>query len=312
MQYVSLFPLLVASTAAMAAGIDVFRGQLECSNCGSFASYTVQITDQSKNPIASGYVSSNGDFAITNMREGVYWLYVRTQHGDEVYMQPVNVSHGGAPLMVRLPEKRVKTAQVPGGVVSVKRLQHKVPKQARKHFNKAQDKSRGGDHEGALKELLLAIEIDPEYTEAWNNLGARYIYLGQTKAALNAFNHAVELDPTSAAVQSNVAMVLLLLGDSPNAELAARRALESDPSLLRARYMLGLSLHSQHRFTEEAKEQLRRVQDLFPNARLALAEMAIASGKQEEARTQLKAYLNGPDKSEGNRAAAERLLVALR
>jgi tetratricopeptide (TPR) repeat protein len=84
---------------------------------------------------------------------------------------------------------------VPGaGVVSLARLNHKVPKKARKEYDKAQKRVEEGDLDGSLEHLKRATEIDREYLEARNNPGCRYLQKGQPEDALVAFRRALEID----------------------------------------------------------------------------------------------------------------------
>lgn len=57
--------------------------------------------------------------------------------------------------------------------VSLGRLRHKVPGRARREFDKALVCSRQGDSQAAVVHFEKAIEIDPAYLEAYNNLGVR-------------------------------------------------------------------------------------------------------------------------------------------
>jgi tetratricopeptide (TPR) repeat protein len=51
----------------------------------------------------------------------------------------------------------------------------------------------GLDTEG-MQDLKKAIEIDPNYTMAWNNLGCFYLGLGQLEAAIECFDKTLTID----------------------------------------------------------------------------------------------------------------------
>jgi tetratricopeptide (TPR) repeat protein len=53
-----------------------------------------------------------------------------------------------------------------------------------------------GDVEGAIQSCKHAVEIDPEYDEAFYNLGVCYSILGRHEESQQAFGRAVELDST--------------------------------------------------------------------------------------------------------------------
>ncbi len=130
------------------------------------------------------------------------------------------------------------------GVVSVVRLTHKIPKLALKTFKRAATLSKKGKHEEAVRELSQAIAIDPEFAEAYNNLGVQYYLLARPLEAQAMLQRAVALDPAAAPSYANLAAVVLALGDSAGAELLARRALTLDPRNAGAQRVLG-ALHSE-------------------------------------------------------------------
>jgi FimV-like protein len=184
-----------------------------------------------------------------------------------------------------------------------------VPKKAKKEYVKADDKLREGDIHSSLEHLRKAVEIDPEFMEAHNNLGARYLMLGEMGKAHDAFKRALELDPHSPLVQVNMAIVLLALRDARGAETAARRSMELDPSDLKSKYILGLALYTQQQYTQEAVTMLSKAQERFPGASIALAYMHTQTGNQDLARKSLKEYLRSGNKE--HKQKAEALLASL-
>jgi tetratricopeptide (TPR) repeat protein len=51
----------------------------------------------------------------------------------------------------------------------------------------------GLDNEG-IQDLKKALEIDPQYTMAWNNLGCFYLGLGELDAAIECFDQTLTID----------------------------------------------------------------------------------------------------------------------
>ena len=48
-----------------------------------------------------------------------------------------------------------------------------------------------------------AVELDPTYAEAWNNLGIGYEQLGRFDDARKAYEKALELDPKNVLIRQN-------------------------------------------------------------------------------------------------------------
>lgn len=61
---------------------------------------------------------------------------------------------------------------------------------------------RGLWHEARYR-WQRAVEIDPTYSAAWNNLGVAYEHDGQFDKAREAYEEAVELDPNNLMIQQN-------------------------------------------------------------------------------------------------------------
>jgi Flp pilus assembly protein TadD len=62
-------------------------------------------------------------------------------------------------------------------------------------FNLALALSKTGDPESAVGEYRRALDIDPNYAEAWNGLGAAFLKLRRNDQARDALRHALALRP---------------------------------------------------------------------------------------------------------------------
>ncbi|MDZ4801767.1 MAG: tetratricopeptide repeat protein [Bryobacteraceae bacterium] len=217
---------------------------------------------------------------------------VRGANGREITTQSVSIHPNAGPLTIHVPEAP-GGAPVPGNgesSVSLHRLSHNVPKAAKKEFEKAV--RAGDDHQTVIGHLLKAVEIDPNYVEALNNLGSRYIQTDRSDDALAVLTKAQEIDPASARVQTNLAVVLLSKQKVADAERAARRAFQLASDDPKARYILALALYKKEQYTDETVGLLRASLDHFPAANIALAWVYANQGKKTEARGLLNGYLS--------------------
>jgi Flp pilus assembly protein TadD len=226
---------------------------------------------------------------MSGIPDGDYTIMVRGANGGEITSQNVSVRGDSGSVNIRLPESAAPTSSSKEASVSMYQLSHKVVKGAKKEFDKAA--RAGDDNAGAIAHLQKAIEIDPEYVEALNNLGSRFIQIHQFDKALGVLTRAQKLDPASALVQTNLAVVLLAMRQNSDAERAARRAYQLASSDPRARYVLALSLYNQQDFGEETLKLLQASRAHFPNANIALAAVYAYNGKTKEARNLLTGYL---------------------
>jgi tetratricopeptide (TPR) repeat protein len=162
------------------------------------------------------------------------------------------------------------------GTISVARLKHHVSSKARREFVRADDEMRKKHLDASIEHLNKAIEIDPAYIEAHNNLGARYIQAGDYDRAIAHLRTASRLDPASIFAVTNLGMALWLAGHCGEAEQAARDAVRLAPSFLRAQYLLGVVLAAEG--VPEALEHLEKSSKEIPSARLLAAGIRLKHG----------------------------------
>lgn len=164
-------------------------------------------------------------------------------------------------------------SRTPASTVSAARLRHKVPKNAMKAYDRGVKFSGKGDVLRATQELERAVTLDPEFAEAYNDLGVAYVRLARFRPAEAAFERAVALDPESSLAASNLAWVLFELRKLPEAERSARRALKLWPNNARAHVVLGVMLGAVPATRAEAVEHLKQAAGMFPDANKVIEEL---------------------------------------
>jgi Flp pilus assembly protein TadD len=284
-----LFGALISPLLADESG--TIAGEVRCEQCNNFTGMYVEVSNTSAGFQAASQaeVSSNGHFEFRGIPYGNYTLTVFNANGVAMKRELAVVSGGFTNSVITL---NTNKTQKPGtGTVSVARLKHKPVKAAVKAFNKAVEKTHKGDTQGAIALLEKAVKLDPDYMEAHNNLGARYLVSKQVERAIALFRKAIELDPGSASVYCNLSLALGSTGDLPGSEQAARKALSIDPGAPQGRYLLGISLFLQHKYNQETIAILRQAQDASPRAKVALAFAEAAVGDTVGARKTVKSYL---------------------
>ena len=163
------------------------------------------------------------------------------------------------------------TQQKPTGeTVSVKQLQHKIPKEATKALQRAMKLSRAGEHEKAAAELEAALRRDPEFGPAENQLGVEYSYLGRWDEAEVAFRRVISIEPDSWMGHYNLALTLYSAGDFAGAEQGARRALALSSENPRIHLLLGELLVMREQTRAEGLTELRFAARTLSDARWVL------------------------------------------
>ena len=142
------------------------------------------------------------------------------------------------------------------------------------------------DFEGAVQKLKRAIELNPNYAQAYFVLGSVLPCLGRIDDAIPEVRRALELDPLHWEVGYWLARFLLYQGDYDGAIDQSRTMLEIHPQLYRAYLIIGHA-HLQKGDPEAALEQYRRAQALegsVPSYDAFIARGLAITGKGEKAR----------------------------
>ena len=109
-----------------------------------------------------------------------------------------------------------------------------------------------------------AIESDPKYAHAYNNLGLALAMQDKIDEAIGDFRKAIELDPAYGGAEANLGHALLSTSDVDGAIAHLRKALELGPETAEAHKNLGIGLGAKG-LTDEAIPQFERALQLAPN-----------------------------------------------
>jgi tetratricopeptide (TPR) repeat protein len=140
------------------------------------------------------------------------------------------------------------------------------------------------DWEGAEKEFLRAIELDPKSAIA-HSYYSRYLNIfGRTDEALAESRQAEELEPFVPAYSLNVARSMIFARDFDGAIAQCRKTLDLDPDYWRAYYLLGIAYGRQGRYEEaiDAFAKARNLSGDHPTAIAGLGFTYAMAGKKSE------------------------------
>jgi tetratricopeptide (TPR) repeat protein len=95
--------------------------------------------------------------------------------------------------------------------------------------------------DAATKDFERAIKMDPNYADAYNNLGAAYYQDHQVKQAVKQYKKAIALFPESATYHSNLGTAYMERKEFDKAASEYARALQIDPDVFEHRGSAGIS-----------------------------------------------------------------------
>lgn len=142
-----------------------------------------------------------------------------------------------------------------------------------------------GDLPQAEGLLSKAIEIQPDLTEAWNNLAVTARRGNRLDEAIAHLRHALEIDPEFAPAVENLSGFYRLQGDTERARAMADRALEL--KTVNPYYLIEQAHRSFRRgdleTTEDLAKRARRLDKRIPEAHLMLGRVALERGDEKKA-----------------------------
>ena len=146
---------------------------------------------------------------------------------------------------------------------------------------------RQGKLEEAITNYQKAIQLDPKDASAYNNLGLALRRQGKLEEAITNYQKAIQLDPKDASAYNNLGIALSDQGKLEEAITNYQKAIQLDPKFAIAYNNLGIALSDQGKL-EEAITNYQKAIQLDPKYAIAYYNLGIAlylQGKLEEAIT---------------------------
>jgi tetratricopeptide (TPR) repeat protein len=145
----------------------------------------------------------------------------------------------------------------------------------------------------AASALRRATEVDPDYVEAFTELGRVYVTgMARSSRAAEALGRAVELAPTSARAWAYLGQAYVRSGRTRDAIDAYEHATAQDPTDTAAKYELGAALLRSGSLAaaSEHLDAVVRVDPYHAKATLALGQAYLRAGRTPEGRRLLDTF----------------------
>jgi tetratricopeptide (TPR) repeat protein len=155
----------------------------------------------------------------------------------------------------------------------------------------------GHFYNAAIRHFQRAIELDPKFARAYDNLGLCYYYENQNDLAVTDFQKAIALEIGSPHPSPwpylNLGITQQFLNQLPESEKSIREALRLDPGFAKAHFQLGTVLEDKGE-PEAALAELKeaaRLDPAYPEPHMAMARIYHKIGQEDAAREEVKTYL---------------------
>jgi TolB-like protein/Flp pilus assembly protein TadD len=146
------------------------------------------------------------------------------------------------------------------------------------------------DWKGAERLFQKALELRPNYAQAYQGMTFLHYALGRTEECVTAGKRGVELDPLSAVLREILGFALLRAGELKKAREHFRKALELEPIYEQARWMVGHTYILESDYASGIKE-IEKAYDQSEGSPLICSGLAWAyavSGRKKEAERLVK------------------------
>ena len=206
----------------------------------------------------------SGDFSFGQFPPGHYEI-VAERDGYQPARIEVEVSRYDQPNLVVRMRKQLVAPNPAGDLTTAHQLA--IPQKARAAFEKGVAKADShGDYKGAVLDFQRAINLYPDYYEAYAEMGTAYVRLKDFASAEKALRQSIEM---SAQKYLPPLMLLSMLLNDQNrageAEPLARQVIAADPTAWRGQYELSRAQLALRRLSE-AEASAYAARDLKPES----------------------------------------------
>jgi tetratricopeptide (TPR) repeat protein len=145
------------------------------------------------------------------------------------------------------------------------------------------------DFSKALSYFEEAVKSDPQYAEAWYQVGFSYGMLGKHSEAIKASEKAARLRPEWTEIYINIGASSFALNDFDKAAEAYKKATTLDQNDPELQFSLGLTFNKLNRIGEEILAY-KRALELKPDFADAFEQLGLAYFKQKKYKNAIKAF----------------------
>jgi Flp pilus assembly protein TadD len=313
-----LLALLTLAPPAGAQGSVTIDGIVKVGRSGApNIRLEVQLTTAIGTEVTRGYTTQEGRFRFTNINPGEYTIHVKA---------PFKGPYKDGSTDLRIPERQggqvitvtvlidladpTPTTTPKSSTVAADETQAAIPREARKLYERGTKAAAAGRAEEAVGHFRRALEIEPNYLFALNDLGAQLLKLDKLDESITVLRKATTLAPRSYSPRLNLSLALLFSGKPAEARTEIAVALEERPDEPNALYASGqieMVLGNHEPAIAAFDRALLISNGRLVSALLQLGKLYEQTGQREKAIEAYRTYLDAAPVGPGAAFARERL-----
>lgn len=257
-----LLGLTLLLSTSLTAWAGFIRGQVRLEN-GEYASnVVVRLRSDVIAYQTETLTDPQGKFNFDALPLTIYHLTIEGQ-GFRTYSSNIDISTSKMAYEqitlhpAKKPETKVLPPEGPGGILNARVVG--IPRDARKEFEAGQKRMKARDDSGSVQHFQKAIELYPQYAEAYQLLGVVHMESGKIKEAEPELQKSTEIEPNLSTAHFALGMCRNLLAKYQEAETALLRGLELDPLAAEGHYELAKTYWQLGRVDDAEKQAERAV-----------------------------------------------------
>lgn len=317
-------PHLIVLAAVLAASGPLQNGALEgrvlvAGDGRPAADVVVSLDDHRSQTLDLAFTDAGGRFRFERVptnNDGA--IYVVVDHeGFEPVMERIDFRQlRGLHTIYLSPARNPRPAPSPAGdnpfVVDAGQLTAAISDEARKAYDEGISRTESGETEEAIDRFERAVELAPDFYDAWIKLGIVSMESGRGEEAERAFVAARDVNPTGTLATLNLGILRYTQGDFENALVLLTTTVSLNPGSAPAHFYRGEALYRLGRYGESEAGLLRAVElDPLSRARLTLVNVYVRLNDAARALVQAEAFLDTHSDAP-ERTAIERVRDQLR
>jgi Tfp pilus assembly protein PilF len=260
-----------------------------------------------RGPQRDGYCDSEGYRSFGGLSPGSYSVAVSAA-GYLPQRYDIDMLHADQQQVTVQLRRAPGNAGSDGATVSLQQLG--VPEKARRKFEKGYGLYQHNDYKGAVKQFQEALEIDPNYVMAQDQLGLAFWKLGAFADAGQWFETAIRADPKFMPPYLHLAEMLAQRKDPTRAAAVLQQASEAAPYRGEPLFLMGkiqYDLGYYDRAELALAQALKRDTSKIPEVHILLADVYIHLRQTARMAEQWETYLAVDPQGVFAKAVRERL-----
>jgi Flp pilus assembly protein TadD len=252
-----------APITAWAQGMHFIKGQVRFENGQPAAFVVVRLRSEKAGVMTDTKTDDMGKFVFDGLPLSTFHLTIEGQGFSPFSVDEDITMSKQAFEQITLHHLKDPNAKedAPSGSMNVRIAQ--IPPKARKEFEAGQ-KSMDQDAAGSMQHFQKAIELYPQYAEAYQLMGALHLQGGKLPDAEADFQKATDLEPNLTRAYFALGMCRNYLAKYTDAEAALLKGLELDPQSADGHYELAKTYWNLQRW-QDSETHAQKAVSLKPD-----------------------------------------------